>query len=221
MTERERWIVYPLLFLALGTSLRGKLGLAEDEIAAKKIVIVDADGKPTILFKDGVVTAKKVEETEPLKAKQVIIKDMVCENLLVQKNAIVNNEILSRRNISGEIAVVDPRNENVIIARIGKSPSGASGSLVLSSSNGSPVIGMGSSNGVTGAIELIQRKNGQNPIVGTIINADGKGNLELTPIAKQKIETKSAATKKKAAEDKANEKNESEKDDPPAKENEE
>ena len=28
MTERERWIVYPLLFLALGAALRDKLSIA-------------------------------------------------------------------------------------------------------------------------------------------------------------------------------------------------
>jgi hypothetical protein len=35
MSERERWIVYPLLFLALGASLRDKLG---GRLTAKSIV---------------------------------------------------------------------------------------------------------------------------------------------------------------------------------------
>lgn len=35
MTERERWVVYPLLFLALGASLRDKLG---GSLTAKRIV---------------------------------------------------------------------------------------------------------------------------------------------------------------------------------------
>lgn len=47
MTERERWIVYPLLFLALGASLRDKLF---DLTSSKRIVcqqlVVASDDRP-------------------------------------------------------------------------------------------------------------------------------------------------------------------------------
>ena len=43
MTDRERWVVYPLLFLALGVSLRDKLGgqLTSKIISCQKLVIED------------------------------------------------------------------------------------------------------------------------------------------------------------------------------------
>jgi len=47
MNERERWIVYPLLFFALGTALREKIdffegvGIPQEQVIAKRIVLVN------------------------------------------------------------------------------------------------------------------------------------------------------------------------------------
>jgi len=45
MTERERWIVYPLLFLALGAALRDKLfdRTTSKSIVCQELTVVDAD----------------------------------------------------------------------------------------------------------------------------------------------------------------------------------
>ena len=45
MTERERWIVYPLLFLALGASLRDKLAdsTTTKRIVCQELTVVDED----------------------------------------------------------------------------------------------------------------------------------------------------------------------------------
>src|SRR5689334_2625742 len=45
MTERERWIVYPLLFLALGAALRDKLvdRTTARSIVCQELMIVDED----------------------------------------------------------------------------------------------------------------------------------------------------------------------------------
>src|SRR6185436_1502079 len=45
MTERERWIVYPLLFLALGAALRDKLvdRTTTRSIVCQELLIVDED----------------------------------------------------------------------------------------------------------------------------------------------------------------------------------
>jgi hypothetical protein len=44
MSERERWVVYPLLFLALGVSLRDKLlGTVARSIRCQELTIVDGD----------------------------------------------------------------------------------------------------------------------------------------------------------------------------------
>lgn len=48
MTERERWIVYPLLFLALGAALRDKLAkqTRAKQIVCEQLYVVDPQGRP-------------------------------------------------------------------------------------------------------------------------------------------------------------------------------
>ncbi|TWT43452.1 hypothetical protein [Botrimarina hoheduenensis] len=47
MTERERWIVYPLLFLALGAALRDKIAKQTQtrEIVCERLLVVDSEGR--------------------------------------------------------------------------------------------------------------------------------------------------------------------------------
>jgi hypothetical protein len=51
MSDRERWIVYPLLLLALGTSLRDKLTrtVEADHILCRDILVIDSNDRPTLL----------------------------------------------------------------------------------------------------------------------------------------------------------------------------
>ena len=46
MNDRERWIVYPLLFLALGAALRDKLAkqTSAKQIVCEQLYLVDAEG---------------------------------------------------------------------------------------------------------------------------------------------------------------------------------
>ncbi len=48
MTDRERWIVYPLLFLALGSALRDKLAKQTQakQIICEQLLLVDSEGRP-------------------------------------------------------------------------------------------------------------------------------------------------------------------------------
>lgn len=48
MNDRERWIVYPLLFLALGAALRDKLAkqTRAKQIVCEQLYLVDAEGRP-------------------------------------------------------------------------------------------------------------------------------------------------------------------------------
>lgn len=54
MTTRERWIIYPLLFLALSVALRDKLMRATvvDRITCRELAVVDANGN-TLLRLNG------------------------------------------------------------------------------------------------------------------------------------------------------------------------
>ncbi len=47
MSDRERWIVYPLLFLALGAALRDKLAkrTLSDQLICKSLLVVDEQGR--------------------------------------------------------------------------------------------------------------------------------------------------------------------------------
>jgi hypothetical protein len=48
MSERERWIVYPLLFLALGAALRDKLlkQTVAKRLICEELYVLDAKGRP-------------------------------------------------------------------------------------------------------------------------------------------------------------------------------
>lgn len=52
MTDRERWIVYPLLFLALGSALRDKLAKQTQakQIICEQLLLVDNDGRPAAVL---------------------------------------------------------------------------------------------------------------------------------------------------------------------------
>ncbi|MGL4513903.1 MAG: hypothetical protein ACRCT8_12500 [Lacipirellulaceae bacterium] len=47
MTERERWIVYPLLFLALGAALRDKMAkqTRAQQLVCEQLLVVDSKGR--------------------------------------------------------------------------------------------------------------------------------------------------------------------------------
>lgn len=55
MTERERWIVYPLLFLALGASLRDKLAkqTRSQQIVCEELFVVNDRGEPVARLAEG------------------------------------------------------------------------------------------------------------------------------------------------------------------------
>ena len=54
MSDRERWIVYPLLFLALGTALRDKItqSIEVDVIRCKQILVDDVRSKQILVGDD-------------------------------------------------------------------------------------------------------------------------------------------------------------------------
>ncbi len=77
MTERERWIVYPLLFLTMGISLRGKAyptkkveadrvdskDIHAERIECDELVVTGADGKTAAVLNvkgGGLITARRI-----------------------------------------------------------------------------------------------------------------------------------------------------------------
>ncbi len=69
MTDRERWIVYPLLFMALGISLKDKIfhEIRPEQVICKRLVVVDEDEQPMVELRGspsgGLVTVNRTDET--------------------------------------------------------------------------------------------------------------------------------------------------------------
>lgn len=65
MTERERWIVYPLLFLALGASLRDKLAkqTRSQQIVCEELFVVNDRGQPVARLADGNLMIEGTDNT--------------------------------------------------------------------------------------------------------------------------------------------------------------
>jgi hypothetical protein len=74
MSERERWIVYPLLLLTLGLALRDKFGIAKEvkahRIVCEELVVMNGDDKPQIVLEStnagGVVRAINADRSAQL-----------------------------------------------------------------------------------------------------------------------------------------------------------
>jgi hypothetical protein len=74
MSERERWIVYPLLFLILGIALRDKFGTAKElraqRVICEKLVVLNKDAEPQVVLDSteagGVIRAISADHTMQL-----------------------------------------------------------------------------------------------------------------------------------------------------------
>src|SRR5262245_29464955 len=79
MNERERWIVYPLLFFALGAALRDKFlqHVSTKELECQRLVVKQLEC-------DGPIIAKQMQCQEGLLAKQIQCDGgLVCEGVVV------------------------------------------------------------------------------------------------------------------------------------------
>ena len=74
MSERERWIVYPLLLLTLGIALRDKFGIAKEvkahRVVCEELVVLDDDAGPQVVLEStkagGVIRAINANHTMQL-----------------------------------------------------------------------------------------------------------------------------------------------------------
>jgi hypothetical protein len=70
MTDRERWTVYPLLFLALALAVRDKvMPSVPSTLSARELTILGEDNRPDILLRGG--TSKAAPAIEMLNAKEL------------------------------------------------------------------------------------------------------------------------------------------------------
>ena len=151
MSERERWIVYPLLFFALGAALRDKFthSVRTDDLYAgrvwcEELNVIDSE-KP-----DRIVAKLSSNPPQRGRADQVRFGVFV---LIDSENRefckVTNNQLFVRDLIGQTVSVVDPQNMMMPLAQLtsreGRGPDGDSkrlGTLVLTDSEGREYFGL-------------------------------------------------------------------------------
>jgi hypothetical protein len=120
MTDRERWTVYPLLFLALGLSLKDKLtqSVSTKTLVCNELVVYEPNSQKQVRLAGGQVAATgEVAASGDLKAPA-----LVCNSLLVvnKKGKVVAT--VSSNNDSGAVNVADA--EGKVLASISSNNDG-------------------------------------------------------------------------------------------------
>jgi hypothetical protein len=157
MNERERWIVYPLLFFALGASLRDKFlqRVTTDELFAKHVVCDELSVRDPA--KDGRIVARLTSGSPPGAAGQnadrfgvLALFDSEGRELCgVTNDALQVRQIGCDELISKSISVVDPLNPQRRLALLtsasSRQPDGETrrvGSLLLTDDRGAAIFGL-------------------------------------------------------------------------------
>lgn len=108
MSDRERWIVYPLLFLALGAALRDKIHkqTRAKEIVCERLYLTDSDGQPTaVMIGDPATPISQDEVTMAQRRGAKLFIGYVSSNVvdaenLAQRGQRVNSDGLSLQQLS-------------------------------------------------------------------------------------------------------------------------
>lgn len=163
MNERERWIVYPLLFLALGASLRDKFGGPEaidtsrircDELRASQVVIADPqDKQPRIVLKTVQAGSRDADAT-PHTSGQIELLD----NAQRVQTAISHGAVITHGLKTQAIAVAD-------IAGRTRVQIGSKLEAVPQSKDQAPAT--------SGWVEIFGKDNSPMPIVRLAASPDG------------------------------------------------
>jgi hypothetical protein len=114
MSERERWIVYPLIFFALGAAVRDKLlqRVEAKEIVCESIAIVDLQNPTNVLAELGFRRARPNDPTQ--------LADRVGQLRLVDSEGNdvceINSNAFFRRLGTHLLQVIDPQGQPLVNA---------------------------------------------------------------------------------------------------------
>ncbi|HMP07917.1 MAG TPA: hypothetical protein PJ982_16325 [Lacipirellulaceae bacterium] len=196
MSERERWIVYPLLFFALGASLRDKFlqqvttkdlqaqRLVAKQIACEELNIVDP-GKPERVVAKLTSGSPGGEDADRFGV--LVLIDSEGKELC----GVTNNQLQVRQIACDEaqariFAVVDPKTPQRRLAVLTSTPAGdgsgrSLGSLVLTDSTGDELFGLANDQLqmrgiVCQSIAVVGPENPRQPLAGL-------GSVVATPTA--------------------------------------
>jgi hypothetical protein len=156
MNERERWIVYPLLFFALGASLRDKFThevrtdqLHAGQLSCEELVVLDAEKPDRVVAKLSSNPAQKNGANADRYGVFVLIDSEGKELCGVTNNQLQVNRIACQNVVSQAIAVVDPQNQArplaVLTSATATNPDKTTrrvGSLLLTDSEGRELFGL-------------------------------------------------------------------------------
>ena len=123
MSERERWIVYPLLFFALGASIRDKLlqRVEAKEIYCESLRIVDQQDPNKLLAELGFRRAISNDPTQ--------LADRVGQLRLIDSDGRevceINDSMLVQRLFARQMLVIDPNTRPLVL--IGTEPMASMG----------------------------------------------------------------------------------------------
>lgn len=126
MSERERWIVYPLIFFALGAAVRDKLlqRVEAKEIVCESVSIVDLQNPTHVLAELGFRRARPNDPTQ--------LADRVGQLLLIDSDGNevcrINTDAFFRRLATHLLQVVDPHGRPLVSA--GTEPVVVPGTLI-------------------------------------------------------------------------------------------
>jgi len=125
MSERERWIVYPLLFFALGAALRDKLthSIESKDIICQSLKIVDQQDSNIVLAELGARRAEGAEDQVPrsfLRVDETISQVSLAEE-------IVSEQGIRCKNLR-VVDVQDPK-QTLVLMGTGNAPSYQPGEL--------------------------------------------------------------------------------------------
>ncbi len=161
MSTRDRWTVYPLLFLALGIALRSKVTST-----------IDVDS----------LTSRRTETTL-VNAAQVTAKSVLCDDLQITgKDGKPRVRLGTTRVNTGGIEVYG-RDGN-LVAAMTVDPDTDRASLRLQTADGTPQVTIGSDS--DGGILEVHSKTGQPQVLihsmasgGVVTTIDAEGNIRI------------------------------------------
>jgi hypothetical protein len=156
MSERERWIVYPLLFFALGAALRDKFthqvhtdDLHAGKIWCEELNVIDSEKPDRIVAK---LTSNSPQRGRPDAERFgvfVLIDSENKELCGVTNNQLQVNQIACKSVVSQTVTVIDPQNPGKPLALLtsanATAPDGSQrrlGSLLLTDSEGREHFGL-------------------------------------------------------------------------------
>lgn len=158
MSERERWIVYPLLFLALGAAIRDKMlhavetgdlrceRLVAGSIVCEGLQVVDSE-QPTRVVAQ--LASAEPSGASPDQPQQRFGALVLIDSQGQELCSVTNNRLNVRGIVCEDVAVVDPRKPTQFLARLSAAtvpgPDGQPrrlGSLLLTDGEGREIFGL-------------------------------------------------------------------------------